>query len=184
MSIKSFLDYLTETTLSRVWQYFATEKYPAGIMSAWRHGHSAQEQASATKRLANEIRAAGFGFVYADGRYVEAQPPRVPVQVEETALLIHGTPGDNGKLKGCLRKWRAEYDQDATIFKPEGSVRVLLLNRDGSETDIGTFHPNRTSDYMTALRGRSGGSFVFENAYAEMTFIERLAKRAREKSNL
>lgn len=169
-TIKRFVQYLTEMSLSRVWQTFGTSEYPAGIMSAWKSSLPEKENAARTKALANKMRAAGYGYIYVDGMY-KGQA--------ETSLAVRGTAHDNGKLKGLLRKWRADYDQESVLFKPEGSDHAVLVFSDHEE-DLGTFHPNHAADFMTALRGRPG-SFVFEAAYEPMNFFAKLAEWNRQR---
>jgi hypothetical protein len=160
--------YLTETSLARVWQHFGTPDAPAGIISAFTNTHSPKENYQRTQRLSGDVRAAGFGYVIALGHYKDQQG----VSIDETPLLIAGTAGDGGKLKGLLRKWRAAYDQESVLFKPEGSVHGFMVYAD-HEDDLGTFHPNRISEWMTTVRGRSGGTFVFEEfGYVQMTVTE------------
>jgi hypothetical protein len=162
--IKTFNEYLSETTLARVWQYFGTTTYPAAIMSASKGGLSAKMNADRTMALARLVRGAGFGYVFVDGKYDGES---------ETSLVINGDAKDNGKLKGAMRHWRALFDQQSVLFKPEGSERALLLYADREE-DLGTFHPDRLAKAMTQLRGRGDRTFVFESAYTPMGFFERI----------
>lgn len=168
MGIKSFGTYLQETSLSRVWQQFGTVDIPAGIISAFKNGLGMQENHRRTYELSAKVRAAGFGYVFADGHYKDKEG----VTVEETPLVIVSHAGDNGKLKGFLRQWCDQYNQESVLYKPEGTLHAFYLFQDGHEEDLGVFHPNRVSEFMTRLIGRSGGTFVFEEyAQAQMTFF-------------
>jgi hypothetical protein len=176
MSLKTFNEYLTETSLSRVWDTFTNPDIVAGIMSASRQERSPRENAAATLELSWKVRAAGYGFVYVDGHWVEMGPTGLAKPVDETSIVIRGGAKDNGRLKGYLRKWMAEYDQEGVIFKPEGETYVILMTENGTETRIGRFHPDRAADMMTKLRGNGERSFVFESAYESMGFMGRLLK--------
>lgn len=183
MSIKSFTEYLTETSLSRIWSYFSDTTVPAGIISASRSEYRQTTTNEArTMALARDVRAAGFGYVFADGHWIEKDVHGAEVHVEETSLIISGSPNDNGKMKGCLRTWRDAYQQESVLFKPEGTTHVFALNHDGTETDIGVFHADRVADMMTKLRGRGGRTFVFESAFNAMTWIERVVHAAKTRA--
>jgi hypothetical protein len=182
MSIKTFNEYLTETTLSRVWSTFNEPAIAAGIISASRQERSAAENAARTMDLASKVRSAGYGYVFVDGQWVEMSPTGLAVPVKETSLVIRGGPKDNGKLKGNLRKWMGEYDQEGVIFKPEGESYVIVMTNNGTETRIGSFHPDDAASMMTKLRGRGNRSFVFESAYTSMGYVGRLLHDAEKKA--
>jgi hypothetical protein len=180
MNIKSFSSYLTETTLSRQWETFATDDRVSAIISASRHERTPRENVAATRALAAQVRRLGYGFVYASGHYIEAGAVQ-SVPVEETVLIISGPSGsDRGRLKGYLRQWCREIPQEAAVYKPEGSTHVYLVSADDADRDLGVFHPQRVSDFMTKLRGRGARTFVFESAYYQMTFFEALAAKVRK----
>ncbi len=174
MSIKSFNQYLTETPLSRVWSTFTTPDIVAGIISASRGEKSAKENAARTMELASKVRSAGYGYVFVDGQWTEMGPNGLEHPVKETSLVINGGSKDNGRLKGFLRKWMGEYDQEGIIFKPEDATYVIVMTSNGTETRVGSFHPDVAASMMTKLRGRGDRSFVFESAYTAMGFAGRL----------
>jgi hypothetical protein len=166
--------YLVETSLSRIWSEFGTTDIPAGIISAFTNHHSRQENLQRTRDLGQDVRGAGYGYVIAIGHYTDTKG----VSIEETPLLIAGRDGDNGKLKGLLRQWREDYDQESVLFKPEGTTEGYLLSANGEDA-VGTFHPNRVGEFMTTLRG--GGTFVFEETgFAQMTFFQAWSRRRRQ----
>lgn len=174
-------EYLTESPLSRVWAHFTNTTYPAGILSAFRGNQPLQSNQQRTWQLATKVRQAGLGYTFVDGTWNERDAHGNAVPVKETSLVVIGNPDDNGRLKGLLRSWMREFDQDAVVYKPEDSDTVVLLSRDGSEseTPLGTFHANKAADIMTKLRGRTGGAFVFEGAYQPMTWIQRVLHKVR-----
>lgn len=168
MSIQRFSEYLTETSLSRVWQHFTDPEQESGIISAWKDTLRPDENAKRTFELAAIIRKAGFGYTFVDGRYQGN---------EETSIVVVG--GKDGRLKGLLRQWRAQFDQHSVLYKPQNTDRVILIYAD-HEDEIGQFHPNRAGDFMTHLRGRPG-SFVFESAAVQDTFFTALGKSIQKK---
>jgi hypothetical protein len=171
MSIIRFHKYLTETSLTRIWQHMTNLEQESGILSAEKGKYRDQPKVNAerTFELAGKVRAAGFGYSYVEGHYVEPEGA-----VVETSVAIFG--GTNGKLKGYLRRWREEYEQDSVLYKPEGTTHAFLLFSDGRETDIGTFHANRAGEFMTKLKGRPG-TFVIESAFGNLNFFGRLARK-------
>ncbi len=181
MSIKTFNEYLTETSLSRVWSTFNDPEIVAGIISASRKHLKPAENAARTMDLARAVYAAGYGYVYVDGAWVETTAAGDKVAVQETSLVIRGSAKDNGRLKGYLRKWMGEYDQEGVIFKPEGETYVIVMTEYGPETRIGRFHPDKVAEMMTKLRGRGNRSFVFEGAYTPMNWISRFLVELRKK---
>jgi hypothetical protein len=183
MSIKSFNEYLTELSMGRVWSYFQDLTRTAGIISASRQGRTAKENADATMRLAGEVRSAGFGYVFADGHWIETKDDGSQVPVKETSLIIRGNQNDNGQLKGYLRKWLHAYDQEGAIYKPEGVTYVIVMTAYGPETRVGYFHPDRAGEMMTKLRGHGGRTFVFESAYTPMTWMQRVLHAAKKRNN-
>ena len=169
-----FNEYDTETPLSRVWSTF-TESGVAGIISASHQDRSAKENAAATMAMVSKVREAGYGYVFVDGQWGEMSSHGAAVPVRETSVVIRGSTNDNGRLKGLLRNWMNEYDQEGVIFKPEreGGVGVVITN-DGTETRVESFHPEDAALWMTKLRGRGTRSFAFESAYTAMGFTGRL----------
>ena len=85
MSIKTFNEFLQETSLSRQWYHFTDVKHEAGIMSAFRaqYRDRPEVQAARTLELAGKISSAGFGYVFADGHFVEEGPNGTKIPVEE-----------------------------------------------------------------------------------------------------
>lgn len=170
------LRYLTEAPLSWVWSQITNPDIPVGIISAFRQGIENEAQylvnVKNTRALAAKIAAAGYGYFFVDGHWIENKDSAQEQSVKETSIFTAGGKNDNGKLKGLLKLWRAEYDQDAVLFKPEGTVDAYLLTATG-EQKVGQFHPNRISHLMTHLRGRPG-SFVFESASTSKNFWGRV----------
>lgn len=128
-------------------------------------------------RLATDVSNAGLGFTYMDGRWTY----ETGETGEERVLFIVGDEHDHGRLKGLLKKWVRDYDQEAAVIKPEGDTDAYLLDASGSETSVGQFHPNRIGGIYTSLRNHPG-TFKFEEGFVEMGFAERLAEEARRKS--
>lgn len=167
MGIKSFRQYLKETTLSRVYQHATDITRPIGIMTAFQSGRTERDNMDALAKLAGDIQSAGYGYFYLDGHYThESGEP-----VDERSIFIVGNRGDDGNLKGQLRQWRERYGQESVLYRPMGQTTAYLLFAN-SEQSIGEFHPNRLGDYYSRLRSRPG-TFVFEQALVGKNWIER-----------
>lgn len=177
--MRTFREYLNETTLSRVWAHFEDLERTCGIISAFRNGLPHDDNVERTHQLASEISSAGFGYHFVDGRYTYDNG----IEAKETSIVIYGGPDHSGKLKGLLRQWRMEYEQEAVIYKPSGTDHAIVL-ADSGELDIGVFHPNRVASQMSTLRGRGSRSFVFEAAFEAKNWFGRLLEDVRRRREI
>ncbi len=172
--LKGFREFITETTLSRVFKHFESD-LPVTIITAFRGDYNYEENVKRNKQLASKIRKAGYGYVFVDGHWVEKNGNNSD-DTSEDSILVIGNEDDNGKLKGLVKKWIKEYDQDAAVFKDENTKNVSLMYQNGSLEDLGTFKPNKIAQAYTKLRGRAGATFVFESASYTKNWIGKLAE--------
>lgn len=177
MAIKGFRTFLKELSLTRVWQHTTDLTRPSGIISAFNANRTLEDNMARTARLASDIRSAGYGFSFIDGHYKYADG----TAVAERSIFIVGNEKDNGKLKGLLKKWMTEYDQEAVLLKPENSNEAVLLTPGNGVKELGTFHPNRAGDFYSTMMNRPG-TFVFESAYEDKNWLERLSESRGTKS--
>lgn len=92
---------INETTLSRVWRHFTNTKIPVGMISAYTKVPAGagegeikrldRENLSRNKRLASDVQAAGYGFVFVDGKYRYKDGS----MGDEQTLLVIGGEKDN-----------------------------------------------------------------------------------------
>jgi hypothetical protein len=158
--MKKFYDILRESSLSMIWQHSNSE-IPIGIITAFRNEHTEKQNIQRNKELAAKVKIAGYGYFYIDGYWIENQGTDKEVHVSEKSIFIIGNEKDNGKLKGLLKKWMKEYNQDAAILKDENSDDFELINNDGSMIKIGKFSPYKIAQAYSKLK--KDRTFVFES---------------------
>jgi hypothetical protein len=164
--MKNFRQYLTETSLGRVWQHVNNPKIACAIITAFRGDKTYAANMQNNKKLASEVRSNKFGYFFVDGSFIENKGKEDEKRVREDSIFIVGNENDDSKLKTLIIKQGKKYNQDGVIFKPSNSTSAILIDlKNNKEIDIGKWHPNRISDYMTKLFHKRG-SFVFESAIA------------------
>ncbi len=159
------LRYLEETSLSRVWRHANDPQTSFGILTAFRRADVGKEKEQAqinlenNRKLADDLRQAGFGYFFLRGNYVMQGGEKV----QEVSLCVVGRRGQGQELRQLVEHLRQKYQQESVLFKPEGSDEAFLLYADRTES-IGRFHPGRVSDFMSELvfGAGKGGTFVFE----------------------
>ena len=172
--MKKFYEILRESSLSRVWKH-SNSKIPIGIITAFRNEYTEKQNAQRNKELAAKIKKSGYGYFYMDGYWIENQGTDKEVHVSEKSIFIIGNENDNGKLKGLLKKWIKEYNQDAAILKDENSDEFSLINNDGSIIKIGKFSPNKITQAYSKLK--KGQTFVFESFEYDSNWLGKFAEK-------
>ncbi len=179
--MKTFKTHLKETTLSRVFRHFQNKKIPVGIITAFRNEFTHNQNEQRNKVLAGNITNAGYGYVYVDGHWKEKSNGG-KVDVKEDSILIIGRENDNGKLKGLLKKWIREYNQDAALFKDEGTTSIVLLKQSGTTKTISnSFSLKKLEIGYTKLRGRGGRSFSFDEEREGLGWLGQMIEKIEKK---
>jgi hypothetical protein len=181
-NMKSFKTLFNESSLGRVYQH--TQGRNIGMITAHRGENSADENKSRNSELEGHIRKAGYGFVKVKGRYIENHGTDKAKAVDEHSYLVIGKKGDDkGQLKGFLKKHGQNYGQDSILHKSHDSEEASLHGTKeggfpGKDKDhsVGKFHPNRASEFHTAMKG--GKTFAFES----VQFITPLSFFSREET--
>ena len=172
---------LKETTLSRVFRYFHNKKIPVGIITAFRSDKSYKENVNRNKVLANKITSAKYGYVYVEG-YWQDKSDGNKAAAKEDSILIIGRENDSGKLKGLLKKWIREYNQDAALFKDEGTTSIVLLKQSGTTKTISnSFSLKKLEIGYTKLRGRGGRSFSFDEEREGLGWLGQMIEKIEKK---
>jgi len=160
---------LTETSLTRIHQH--TKNRNTGMVSAFRSMYDLSDNLRRTSLLEADIKSSGFAFIKMKGRYIEGygtEGEKSPS--DEISFLVIGSSGnDNGKLKGYMRRWGSEYNQDSVLYKPFDSDNAVLIGTTdtnemgqptwpgkGKEHSVGKFHPMRAGEFHTAFSQSSG----------------------------
>jgi hypothetical protein len=161
------IDDLYESSLSRV--YAHTQNRNIGIITAHRGGNTPQENHERNRQLRDDLTQRGFGYIPIKGRYIENYGSKEAKPVDEHSFLVVGKQGhDNNSLKGNLRSLGKKYGQESVLYKPHDSENAKLLGTKegtfpglGEEHDVGKWHPNRTGEFHSLMRG-SGGKRIFK----------------------
>jgi len=168
--MKDFKQLYNEASLSRVYSH--TQKRNIAIISAQRQQYTKRENDKRTAELKTDIRRSGFGFLTVKGKYEEINPETNQKEtVTETSFLIIGPENDDkNKTKQFAISLGKKYQQDSVLIKQPNDDKAYLVGTNstgfpglGKKQPLGKWHPNRTSEYMTALKGTKNKTFVFEN---------------------
>jgi len=171
--MKTYKNFINEVSLSRVWKHAGSKDKSFSIITAFRDENGLEKNIKLNKQLAGKIKNSGFGYFYLDGHWIENQGEAEEINVAEKSIFIVGD--SDGKLKGLVKKWIKEYNQDACIFKPSDSEIVELIFQDGSTEKVGKFRPNKISQAYSKLK--NGRTFIFENAYNGDNNITKYSKK-------
>jgi hypothetical protein len=112
----------------------------------------------------------GYGYVHVRGRTIENPGTSQAVPVDEPSFLVVGKEGaDGGHLLNSLKKLGQKYNQDSILHKAHDQKNAFLHKlkivnpNEEPVADLGDWHPNRASEFMTMLKGNR--AFTFESVY-------------------
>ena len=186
--MKTFKSHLKETTLSRVFRHFQNKNIPVGIITAFRDEFVYKQNVKRNKVQASKIKKPRYGFIYVDCHWKEKdKDPKSNtygelIDVNEDSILVIGSENDNGKLKGLLTKWVKEYNQDAALFKDEGTTEIHFINQSGSgEPFAQKFSQKKLEIGYTKLRGRSKSVFSFDEERDGEGWLGRMERLIKER---
>tara|TARA_B100001094_G_scaffold84962_1_gene81319 strand:- start:412 stop:1005 length:594 start_codon:yes stop_codon:yes gene_type:complete len=160
---------LQEASLSRVMRH--TENRPISIITAWRNKTSRKDNDSQNRKLMKDIRAMGFGAIKLQGKYIQdfGTPDAATGDGFEISFVVVGNEGDtSGNMLGFAKKMGKKYGQDSVLVKPAGADEdAILVGTNaakwpglGKIEKLGKWHPNRTPEFYSKMRG---GTFAFES---------------------
>ena len=146
---------LNEASLGRVYQHIQKQKVASwSILTSWRDENSPSKNKSDFKRLRSQIRSADLGFFKLVGHGQEEDEAGEVQSVKEPSLFV---PGIDYDLAVKLMK---EYSQFAIVYSgPETGDKIVLLEQNGKQTDLGKFKPQKIAQFYSKVKGKS---FVFE----------------------
>lgn len=161
---------LEASSLSRVWQMWNDNERSFAILTAFRGDFKEPENIRRNLALGIDIRALGYGYFWLDGFYIENKGKEDERKVEEDSLFVSSSKGEAAKLKKDLMRLLKQYNQEAAVFKPEGSNgEIFLLKADGELISIGkNLLPNQVAQNYSRLRGGKG-TFIFASASIRRT---------------
>lgn len=178
---KTFDQFLTESSLSRMWQHVEDGR-SFGIVTAYRGQEGTPEELKTNKannkKLKAGIRAAGFGFVSISGHFPEKdEETGKDIDVsEEGFIVISNTTGKDDKLKTTLKALGKKFNQDSILYKDGDEDQAVLIGTNtsgdtglGKEEKIGKWGKNKLSPYYTKMRGDR--KFVFESLKQDRNYL-------------
>lgn len=167
--MKTYKEFVQESSLSRVHSH--TQGRNIGMITAHRGENTAEENNRNNDTLKKSIRDAGYGFIPVRGRYVENHGTPQARHVDEKSFLVVGKKGDDkGELKKFLIKHGEKHGQDSILHKPHDKEEAILHGTKegafpgkGKTHNLGNFHPNRASEFHTAMKGSRTFAFASES---------------------
>lgn len=163
---QSLADKLLEgaDTLSRVWTMANDPARSFAMLTAFRGQYSREENLVRNKRLASDLRSAGFGFWVVDGFWIENQGTPEEAHVAEDSFFVSAPAASKtGKdFASSILKLAAAYEQEGVLLKiGDGPVQAVDVSS-GEGTDIGKFTPEKIAGAYSRIRRRNQ-TFVFES---------------------
>ena len=121
--MKEFKQYITESSLSRLWKH--NEEHDCGAMTAFRktadcgegEKYSNADNAKRNRSLLAKIKSKGYGATTLKGKY-----PEGGTVGKEISYFIVDLE-DGGNLEKDMKKWGGEFEQDSVLFIPKGAIQ-------------------------------------------------------------
>jgi len=160
----SIRQYLTESSLSRIWKHIEEDIRSFGVISAYRAGESDNKENH--KKLKDMIRKMGLGYIEMKGGYKEDEGGFV----NERSLFV-----PNIKRKDVIDLGK-EFDQDTVLYKDDkefvsigtnrstGIGKIIVSFKKGSGKDNMDLAKEAIKDFFSSLLKGShrGKKFVFK----------------------
>ena len=129
--MKEFKEYLTESSLSRLWKH--SQEHDYGTITAFRYApecgegtpYTKKENLQRNKSLLAKLRSKGYGVTSIKGSYIENYGKATAREVGENSFFVADMQ-DKGRLKKDLLALGEEFDQDSIIFGNKGKSGALF----------------------------------------------------------
>lgn len=155
---------LIASTLSRVWTMWEDPNRSFVIMTAFRGSNSLKQNIRDNLALAAKLRAAGFGYFWLEGFFIENEGLPNEQRVSEDSIFVSADAEEKEHFKKTIMELLNEYEQESALYKPAGSKEVFLLKPTGELQSIGTdLKPNQIAKNYSKLKG-TDKTFVFAQA--------------------
>ena len=123
--MKSYKEYLNESSLSRIWKH--NEEHDCGALTAFRTGRDCGKGESYTKKenkqrnksLLARLKSKGYGVTTLHGKYPEGDSGIVGKEISYFVVDLN----DSGNMEKDLRKFGEEFEQDSILFIPKGAIK-------------------------------------------------------------
>jgi hypothetical protein len=148
-------DELNEASLGRVYQHVKKENIDSwAIIASYRDENKGPKNTKNFKRLQQQIRSADLGFFKLMAHGKKENDDGNVVHTKELSLFI---PGIDLQLAENLMN---QYGQWGIIYSgPESDGEVLVVEKNGTMTAMGRFHPQKIAEVYSRVKGRT---VVFE----------------------
>ncbi len=159
----SFKEYLNEINLNRVIKHLKDPNEAVVIFTTWRAENPKEYNEASLRAAASKLRAAGFGYVYVEGHWIENKGTEDERDVSEMSIFAIARKERAKELIALCKKIADENNQDA-IFVKDGdgkNNRYYLLYKDGHEEILSGNITLNIKDFYTKLL-RKNRAFTIE----------------------
>jgi len=167
---------LDEASLARVYQHVNADKNVKswGMVTAFRSLNTPKKNRQLNKQLEADIRSKKLGFFKVEGYWRECQDSNVNYadcpneKLKDSIETTFFVP--NIKMED-VHTFGKKYDQDSVVYGgPETKGNAHLIWRDGSQDNVGKFHPNIIQQAYSKMKG--GRTFGFNDNPTKDTKVE------------
>ena len=189
------MENINEVKLGRVLQHFQSNRTVV-ILTGFRAENTRDQNLRINKKIAAELRTAGYGYFYVDGYWVENKGTPEEVKVSEDSIFAIAEPEFSKGLINLAHGLANKYEQDAIFvnekkgtykghdfIKTKEEVYLYFTNGKKEKLDA-TFKPDKIGDFYTQLRGKSRNhTFIFESCHNGKGFFSSLAEKIELRKN-
>jgi hypothetical protein len=111
--MKTYTDFLTESSLSRLWKKY--KECDSGTISAFRGYRTHKENMAKHHELVGKLLGAGLSVTKIQGTFIENYDTPYAKEVHELSLIVFDYK-NHGKLKDVLMKLGAEFEQESITY--------------------------------------------------------------------
>lgn len=169
---------MTEASLSRFYNH---SKGNFAILTSYRAENNNHQNVQSYRKLQNDLRDLGLGFVIIIGKWQECQDPMVPYtqcpddmlkEVREPSLFVPGL-----SYRDAVRLMN-KYGQDGVVYGGPEFDQVVLLLRGAEPAKLDQFSPRKIAQAYSTWRGKN---FVFETIMAR-NWVNALLEQTKRKN--
>ena len=166
---------LKESSLSRIYQHML--EHDTGFITAYRGSsdcgtgvpYTKKDNQKRNKSLLAKIQSKRYNVTSVKGTYIENYGSPEAQEVGEHVFFVVDS-NDTGKLKGDLKKWGEEFEQDSILFIDQGAQSGSLIGTNHCENGYPGYgkivklkNPvfGESGEFFTRVNGRP---FVFKES--------------------
>lgn len=141
-------DILIESSLGAIMKH-VNSKNPWAILTSWRQENTKEKNLSDFNQLKSKIRSKNLGFIELEGYGQEEDETGNVITSKEPSLFIPNITLDFAK------ELMKTYNQYAIVYGGEETeYKATLFDKTGGSTKIGTFTPNKISQFYSKVAGK------------------------------